>query len=329
MRLKPEQLATSLDGKLAPVYLLHGDEPLLVTEAADQIRRAAHKHGCSEREIHHVEGHFRWDRLLEASQSMSLFSQAKLIDIRIPSGKPGTEGARILQNWASQPPADTITLITLPKLDKAGQNSKWFTALDQAGISVAISPVGLAALPRWISDRLAQQQQSTTPAALALISEKVEGNLLAAQQEISKLALLYPAGKLTLEQVRDAVLDVARFDAFQLADALLAGQAARIIRILTGLRNEGEAPTLVLWVIVRELRLLTQLAATSAGSARMRELGIWESRQALYNTAIRRLRQPILIQSLHETAAIDRMIKGLDEREPWLAIEQLALSLCH
>lgn len=328
MRLKPEQLSAHLDEKLAPVYVLHGDESLLVTEAADLIRKAAVRHGCTEREIHHVEGHFRWDRILESGQSMSLFSQAKLIDIRIPSGKPGTEGSRILQAWASQPPSDTITLILLPKLDKASQNSKWFTALDQAGVSIAISAISLTALPRWIAERMARNQQSTTPQALTLISEKVEGNLLAAQQEISKLALLHPAGRLTLEQVREAVLDVARFDAFQLADALLAGQAQRMLRILGGLRNEGEAPTLILWVMAREIRLMIQLASAAPSAQKMRELGIWDSRQDFYASALRRLRRPVLEAALHQTAAIDRMIKGLDSRDPWLELEQLALSLC-
>lgn len=260
--------------------------------------------------------------------ALSLFSQRRLIDIRIPSGKPGTEGSKYLQTLANQPAGDNITLITLPKLDKATQNSKWFSALEQAGISIGVSAVTPTALPRWLADRLARQNQSTTGAALRLISEKVEGNLLAAQQEINKLGLQYPAGPLRLEQVQDAVLDVARFDAFQLADALLSNQPQRIVRILAGLQSEGEAPTLVLWVITKEIRLLRQLSDLSPSPRTMRELGIWESRQAIYQHALQRIDPAALHAALHQTAAIDRMIKGLDSREPWLEIEQLLLSLC-
>ncbi len=190
-------------------------------------------------------------------------------------------------------------------------------------------PVSVEALPRWIGERLQQQGQRADAQALRLISEKVEGNLIAAQQEIRKLALLYPAGSLTLEQIRDAVLDVARFDVFQLADALLAGDRPRLVRMLQGLRNEGEAATLVLWALGRELRLLAHLVHEPPNGLRqrMRDLGIWDNRQALFERAIRRFKPARLDDALHRAAAIDRMIKGLDNRDPWLELERLALDM--
>ena len=331
MRLKPEQLAAHLAKPLRPLYCVHGDEPLLVLEAVDQIRLAARQQGYTEREIHHVEGRFDWSGLVNIGSNLSLFADRRLIDIRIPSGKPGTDGSKALQNYCAALPLDTVTLITLPKLDRSSSSAKWFTALEQAGVSIAIYPVGIEQLPRWIGERLALQNQQADHDTLRFLSQKVEGNLLAAQQEISKLALLLPTGPLNFSRVREAVLDVARYDVFKLTDALLMGDTARSIRILTGLHNEGEAATLILWAISRELRILARLKNKQQGAAvtaqQMRELGVWENRQPLVEKALQSISLAALIAALHQAAAIDRMIKGLDKDDPWLALQRLVSNL--
>ena len=331
MRVKPEQLAAQLAKPLRPLYCVHGDEPLLVLEAADQIRLAARTQGYTEREIHLVEGRFDWSGLVNIGSNLSLFADRRLIDIRIPSGKPGTDGSKALQNYCAALPLDTVTLITLPKLDRSSSSAKWFTALEQAGVSIAIYPVGIEQLPRWIGERLALQNQQADHDTLRFLSQKVEGNLLAAQQEISKLALLLPTGPLNFSRVREAVLDVARYDVFKLTDALLMGDTARSIRILTGLHNEGEAATLILWAISRELRILARLKNKQQGAAvtaqQMRELGVWENRQPLVEKALQSISLAALIAALHQAAAIDRMIKGLDKDDPWLALQRLVSNL--
>ena len=331
MRVKPEQLATQLAKPLRPLYCVHGDEPLLVLEAADQIRLAARTQGYTEREIHQAEGRFDWSGLVNIGSNLSLFADRRLIDIRIPSGKPGTDGSKALQNYCAALPLDTVTLVTLPKLDRSSSSAKWFTALEQAGVSIAIYPVGIEQLPRWIGERLAQQNQQADHDTLRFLSQKVEGNLLAAQQEIRKLALLFPGGPLSFSRVREAVLDVARYDVFKLTDALLMGDTARSIRILTGLRNEGEAATLILWAISRELRLLARLKNKQQGVAptaqQMREIGVWENRQPLIEKALQKISLNALIAALHQAAAIDRMIKGLDSDDPWLALQRLVSNL--
>ena len=331
MRVKPEQLAAHLAKDLKPLYCVYGDEPLLVLEAADQIRQAARAQGYSEREIYQVEGRFNWQTLLDSGNNLSLFSSRRLVDMRIPSGKPGVDGGKALQGYCAALPADSVTLITLPKLDRQATAAKWFSALDNAGAMIAVYPVSNEQLPRWIGERLAQQKQQADSDTLRFLAQKVEGNLLAAQQEIRKLALLFPAGRLDFASVREAVLDVARYDVFKLADALLLSDVPRLMRMLDGLRNEGEAPTLILWTITRELRILTRLkTAQNSGIAParlMREVGVWESRQAMVERALQRVKLDTLTRCLRQAAAIDRMIKGLVNEDPWDALKQLALSI--
>ena len=330
MRLKPEQLVPHLAKALHPLYCVYGDEPLLVLESADLIRTAAREQGYREREIHQAEGRFNWQNLLHIGNNLSLFGERRFLELRIPSGKPGNDGSKVLQAYCAALPADSVTLITLPKLDRTASAAKWFTAIEQTGVAVAIHPVGIEQMPRWIGERLALQQQRADQDTLRFLTQKVEGNLLAAQQEIRKLALLFPHGLLDFSSVRDAVLDVARYDVFKLSDALLAGDIARLMRILDGLRNEGEAVTLVLWALARELRTLARLkSGTSNGNPSpqlMRELGVWENRQPAVKTALQRIRPETLADCLHQAAAIDRMIKGLDRNDPWAALKQLALT---
>jgi DNA polymerase-3 subunit delta len=331
MRVKPEQLAAHLSKAIQPLYCLYGDEPLLILEAADQIRLAARQQGYTERETHQVEGRYNWQNLLNSGDNMSLFGDRRFIDIRIPSGKPGIEGGKALTTYTAALPSDSVTLITLPKLDKQTTNAKWFKAIEEAGAVLAVYPVDLAQLPRWIGERLARQQQQADNDTLQFLTQKVEGNLLAAQQEISKLALLFPTGKLDFANVRDAVLDVARYDVFKLADAMLNRDTARIIRMLEGLKQEGEAPTLVLWTLTRELRILTQLKTAQANGIRpasiMREVGVWEARQSLVERALDKVTLTTLTQALHLAATTDRLIKGWEQGDIWATLQRLALTV--
>ncbi len=241
MKLSVEDLPRHLAKGLAPLYVIHGEALLLSIEAADTIREAARAAGYDEREVLIVEQGFKWSELRNSAQSLSLFSSRKLVELRIPTGKPGVEGAQAIQDYCGQLNSDTVTVVTLPKLDKTGQNSKWFTALAEHGVVIATEGIALNALPEWIAGRLQRQGQSADMDTLRFLAERVEGNLLAAFQEIQKLALLFPAGALSFEQVKDAVMDVARYDVFKLSEAMLAGDAARYARILDGLRAEGEA----------------------------------------------------------------------------------------
>lgn len=331
MQLRPDQLDAHLARPLAPLYLLHGDEPLLVLEAADAIRRAARAQGYEEREVLVAGPGFRWDQLQLAGGNMSLFGGNKLIDLRIPSGKPGREGGEALQRHAAQAMDGVLTLITLPQLDWQAKKAAWFTALSNAGIAIELNAPALRQLPAWIAARLARQQQSAVPEALEFIAAHVEGNLLAAHQEIQKLGLLYPEGQLTLAQVEEAVLDVARFDVDKLRTALIEGDGARCARLLDGLRAEDAAPPLILWALAQETRTLAQLRAqldqgasfdTACSTAR-----IFGARQSAYRQAVQRCPTPLLRTALLQAARIDRMIKGLTRGDLWDEFLQLALRL--
>ena len=331
MLLKGEQLAAHLERELRPLYVIYGDDPLLVIEAADAIRAKARAAGFSEREVLTVLPHFDWNQLLAAGGNLSLFGDRKLIDLRIPSGKPGKEGGSALQEWCRHLSPDNLLLVTLPELDWREEKAAWFTALANAGVAVKLMAPPLAELPGWIAGRLRRQQQSADLDSLKFIAERVEGNLLAAHQEIQKLGLLYPAGKLTLDQVRDAVLDVARYDIDGLREALLAGDAARLARLLDGLMHEGEPAPLVLWAIGEEIRTL---AAIRAGLDRSRPLDqllrdakVWGARQNLIKKALQRLTTSGLEAALQHAERIDRMNKGLVPGRVWDEFLRLGMRL--
>ena len=283
MQIRLEQLAGHLQKGLRPLYTLWGDEPLLSQEAADLIRAAARAVGHTERQVHTVQGaHFNWSGLLGAAQAMSLFADKQLIEIRIPSGKPGKDGSEALQRYADTLSDDVVTIVHLPRLDRQQQASAWFAALDGAGVSVRIDPIERKALPQWIAQRLAAQGQRVQGGeagqrTLAFFSDRVEGNLLAAHQEIQKLALLYPAGELSFEQIEAAVLNVARYDVFKLGEAVLAGQVARALRMLDGLQAEGEAPVLVHWTLAEDIRGLKRVK-DALGAGRPMPLALREGR---------------------------------------------------
>jgi len=335
MQLRADALETHLAKSLAPLYVITSDEHLLALEAADRIRRTARAKGYSEREVLVVERSFKWGALLAANQSQSLFGDRKLIELRIPTGKPGKDGGQALQEYVGGLNPDNVTLITLPKLDWQTQKSAWVAALQQAGVYIDIPLVERTQLPAWIGARLAAQKQSADRQSIDFIADRVEGNLLAAHQELQKLALLHPEGKLSFDQVQDAVLNVARYDVFKLNEAMLSGDTARLVRMIEGLKGEGEALPLVLWAMADEIRTLLKI---KSGTAQGKPLGmllkeyrIWGPRERLMEPAVKRLRLSTLETAMQEAAQIDKMIKGLRARafagDAWDALLHLGLKV--
>jgi len=323
--------------QLAPLYTVSGDEPLLVTEAVDALRGAARAAGYTDRTSLVLDARSDWSAVAAATQSVSLFGDRRILELKIPTGKPGKTGgdtlARLAEQARAQPDPDTLVVVSLPRLDKATRDSKWAQALAQGGIMADIATVERGRLPAWISTRLARQNQRADAATLQWMADKVEGNLLAAHQEIMKLGLLYPEGQLAAEDVERAVLNVARYDVFGLRDAMLAGDSARTLRMLEGLRAEGEALPLVLWAVGEEIRLLARLAeARRQGqelSGLMRRLRVFGAHERLAMQALGRVSPrawPAAVQHAHE---VDRLIKGLSVpgrlADPWEEMARLAL----
>jgi DNA polymerase-3 subunit delta len=333
MQLRPEALEGQLAKGLAPLYVITSDEHLLALEAADKIRSKARAQGYSERDVLTVERTFKWGELLAANQAMSLFGDKKLIELRIPGGKPGKDGSAALQSYAKDLNPDNLTIITLPRLDWQTAKASWVAALQQTAVYVEIPNVERPALPGWIGMRLSAQNQSADRQSLDFIADRVEGNLLAAHQEILKLGLLYEPGKLGFEQVQDAVLNVARYDVFKLSEAMLAGDPARLVRMLEGLKGEGEALPLVLWAVSEEIRTLLKLKSGMAQGrplgALLKEYRIWGPRERMMEPALRRISLPTLEAAMQQAAQVDRMVKGLRAKQfagdAWDAMLQLAL----
>ncbi|MGF6181585.1 DNA polymerase-3 subunit delta [Massilia sp. UYP32] len=335
MQLRLEALDGHLSKGLAPLYVITSDEHLLALEAADRIRKTARAQGYTERDVLTVERSFKWGELLAANQALSLFGDKKLIELRIPTGKPGKDGSAALQSYAKDLSPDNLTLITLPKLDWQTAKSSWVTALQQSAVYIEIPNVERAHLPGWIGQRLSSQGQSAERQSLDFIADRVEGNLLAAHQEIQKLGLLYKPGKLSFEQVHDAVLNVARYDVFKLSEAMLGGDPARLARMLEGLKGEGEALPLVLWAVSEEIRTLLKLkTGMSQGrplGALLKEYRIWGPRERMMEPALRRVSLGTLEAALQDAAQVDRMVKGLRAKgfagDAWDAMLQLALKV--
>ena len=331
MRLAFEQLSSHLERELRPLYVLTGDEPLSLMEGTDSIRRAARRNGHDERESFTAERNFNWQQLDASSHALSLFASRRLLEIHIPSGKPGAEGGKALQALAARLPQDTVTLITLPKLDKSAQNSAWFSALDKVAMVVPLYAVDLERLPRWIGQRLQAQGQQADPATLEFIANQIEGNLLAAHQEIQKLGLLYPPGQLEAEAVREAVLNVSRYDVFQLGDAMLEGDAARTAKILQGLEAEGVQPLALLGVLAWLLRGVTRVKlAQERGehlTGAMQKSNIWGDRQAMVTRMLARVSLRQLNAAMLKLAEIDKIAKGIAQGRPWLEISRLCIGL--
>ncbi len=332
MKLRGDQLEAALARGLAPVWLVSGDEPLLVDEACAAIRASARARGFLDRQSWQVETGFDWRGWLGGFDSLSLFASQRLVELRLPTGRPGVEGGKTLETWAARPPAETVLLITLPRPDRAIQSTKWFGALEQVGAHVATTPPTFEQLPAWIEQRLARHDLRAERETLRWLAARVEGNLLAAHQEIEKLALLLPPGPLSTEAARAAVTDVARYDVGDLADAFLKGEPARFCKVLDGLRAEGEALPLVLAVIGNEIRTLYQLAVGVARGERlnalMRDARVWDSRQGLVERALKRAAGPRrLAWAMRALARLDRAAKGLLREDAWDETKQLGLAL--
>jgi len=329
MKLRLEQLASHLMQGLQPIYLLSGDEPQQLMEAADAIRARARELGFGEREILHAEAGFDWNALTAASGTLSLFAEQRLLELRLQSGKPGKEGGAALSEYAANPPPDTVLLIISGKIDSASQKSKWYKSLEAAGVTMQVWPIEPAAMPDWVLKRMRSRgMQPSTEAAQAL-AERVEGNLLAAAQEVEKLLLLYGEGPIDVAQVEEGVADSARYDIFELVDTALLGDAVRTTRVIEGLRAEGVEPILVLWALLREIRTLAQMAEELAqgGSieALMGRFRVWEKRKGPVRAGLKRHTLKRWLQLLRRAGRIDRMIKGIEPGNPWDELLQLAL----
>ena len=330
MQLRAEDLGRHLSRGLDALYVIHGNEPLQSLEAADAVRSVARAKGYLEREVLAAERGFDWNQLVVSGTSLSLCSSKKLIELRIPGGKPGTEGAAAIVRYCAALSPDVLTIVTLPRLDRRSQDSAWFKALTENGALVNTFQVERAQLPQWIAARLTRQKQNADRETLQFLTDSVEGNLLAAHQEIQKLGLLFPAGALDFESVRGAVLNVARYDAFKLNEAMLAGDRARLARMLDGLRSEGEAPPKILWVLAEEIRAVAKVQAGMASGEDLQPLlrasRIWgDARQRLVTEAARRIKSAALGQALRHAARIDRTVKGLARGDVWDELLQLCL----
>lgn len=310
---------------LKPVHTVCGDEPFLVEEAAAAVRDAARRAGHDEREVHHADRSFDWGTLAAAAASLSLFASKRLIELRLPSAKPGDAGSRALVEYCARPPEDTVLLVIAGKLDGATRRSRWVEALRSAGPFEEFRQLAPAELNGWLVARLRDRGLQPHPDAVELLVQRVEGNLLAAAQEVDKLALLHDGGPVTVDAVRAAVADSARYDLFGWVDAAVAGDSPRALRMLEGMRTEGTEPVLVLWALVRELRTLAQAAtAVEHGDSpdqALRAARVWSSRQALMRDALRRMRAPRVRRLLRRAAGADRVMKGA---APGLAWDELA-----
>ena len=322
MKIRAKQLDSQLRKGLARLYAIHGAEALVALEAADRIREAARRAGCTEREIFFAEPGADWSRLGASAANLSLFASKRLEELRIPTGKPGAEGGKAIEAWASKPPEDAVTLVVLPELDWQQQKARWFEALDAAGVVVEAKPVTREELPDWLADRLARQGQSASVETLERLADRVEGNLLAAKQEVDKLALLLPRGEVSLDAIREAVTDVSRFERDTLLDAIHAAEPARIARILESLKAEGEPLPLLLWTLAEELRLMMALAA----GQRPRRFLPPERMESLARAA-KRLGGAAFDREVLRAHRIDRMIKGVETGDPWESLLELALGL--
>ncbi len=331
MRLKAEQLNAALKKSLAPIYFITGDEPLQLGEAVDAVRASAKKAGYDAREVFTVETGFNWAELALQSDSFSIFSDKKIIELRIPSGKTGTEGSKALMAYCQRLPEDTLLLITAGKLAKSSLTSKWFQALDQAGVVVQVWPLDGQDLIHWLQRRMQTRGLQADLDSIKIIASQIEGNLLAAAQEIEKLYVLYGEGRLNSQQILEVLTDSSRFDVFKLIDAILAAKPKRIIKILQGLKDEGVAAPIVLWALTREIRTLLNIKyALGQGQNKaqvFKNNQIWDKRKNLVDSALNRLKQQELEQALLLSAHADRQIKGAQKGDAWETLLGICMTM--
>lgn len=333
MRLYPEKLAGQLQQQLLPVYLISGDEPLLVQECSDQVRQAARNAGCTDREVIDAGAPgFNWSDMLASASSMSLFADRKLVELRLPSGKPGAEGSKVLQEYLEiSGSGDDVLLIVAGKIDKQSTNSKWYKALDAAGATLQIWPVDAKDLPRWLQQRVRAAGMHIDNDALQLLCDRVEGNLLAAVQEVEKLKLLADDGEITVHTVTASVSNNARYNLFGMTDNALQGKAAISLKMLHGLRGEGTEPAVALWALLREIRTLHQARTAVDGGQSPQQaltaLRVWKNRMSLMQAALSRHNTTSLVDLLDQAARVDGSIKGYAGGKPWDHLDRLVVTL--
>lgn len=331
MKLATGQLAKHLRQGLLPAYLVAGDEPLIVAEAMDEIRGAARAAGFDSRELYVADRSFDWSELSNAGQSLSLFSEKKVIDLRLPTGKPGAKGSEAIAQFLASGSDDNLLLVSAPKLDASAMKTRWVKAIDQAGAVIRVWPVEARELPAWIQSRLSAAGLTASREAVLHLARRVEGNLLAAQQEIEKLSLLHQTGEIGADDIDDAVADSARYNVFLCVDEACAGRVGRALRMLGGVRREGIVPVLLLWSLAREIRQLTamreQMASPGAASSVMAQFRVWKSRQPLVASALQRVSLDVFYRLLEMTERADRAVKGQSGEDAWLLLTRIVAGL--
>ena len=332
MKIKLEQLKTQLQQSLKPIYVITGDEPLLVEETSRYINKIAKQQGFSERKILQVSAKFNWDELAQETQSLSLFSEKKILELHIANGKPGKIGSASLIDYTNQPITDFLLIIRLPKLPKTSQKSKWFTTLEKNGVVINIWPISNEQLPNWIRRCLARVKLNTTAAGIAMLVDLSAGNLLAAKQNVEKLSLLYGEGEITATQIEVCLNDNAHYDIYALLNSVLALNPQESIKILNNLNAIGVEPILIIWVLSKEVRILAQLANAVAKGTALSQLwqqhGIWTQRQPLLKKHLQAMNYSRYLQILQQAAHCDRILKGVDNGEIWQSLQQLILNMC-
>ena len=330
MKVYPEKLAQALSGGLSSIYIVSGDEPLLVQECCDSIRLAAREAGYSEREIFHVEAGFDWQEFIYSANSLSLFADQKLLELRMSAAKPGNEGARYLKEYASAPASTNLLLLSLPRLDQATQKSQWFKALEKAGVFIQVWPVASKDLPRWIDTRFKKAGLQASRDAVLSMAARVEGNLLAAAQEIDRIKLISQSPRVEVDAIEEGVANSARFDVFQLLDAALMGKASRCLKITDSLRNEGAEILYLSAMLAREVRSLVNMAEImqhSSVEAALQQGRVWQKRKPMVTACLQRHDLAALLKLQLNVNSIDPLVKGVQAGDPWDALTRAVLLL--
>ena len=331
MKIPANQLSSSVQKSLLPCYLVSGDEPLLVIEALDAIRASARQQGFGARELHVAGSGFDWAELTGASANLSLFAEKRIVELRLPTGKPGRQGSTSIVELLEYSGDDLLVLISAPKLDRGAAASIWAKAVESRGALVQVWPVDRRELPSWIASRMQKAGLKPDRNAIRLIADRVEGNLLAADQEIEKLRLLLGEGEVTAEDVNEAVANSSRYDVYKLADAAVGGDACRALRILDGVRAEGVEPVIIVWALTRELRVLGKLAdrvqsGTELGSA-LQKSGVWRNRQGIVRSCVARHRATDFYQLVKLARRADAAAKGQSGEDAWQLATDIVLGL--
>ena len=332
MQVRVEQLPEEIERKgLSPVYLISGDEPLQLNEASDFIRHKAREQGVEERVVLDVANGFDWNRLIEENANMSLFASTRLIELRMGANKPGREGGKVLTEYAEHLAGKNILLITCNKLEKQVQKSKWYKSLDKVGVTTQVWPIDAGKLPNWIRQRIKKYNKTIATDAAQLIADRVEGNMLAANQEINKLCLLVDNEKITIDDIISAVTDNTRFDVFDLIECAYANEIKRLVRMLDGLKSEGMDPMTIYGALMWDYRRLCTMGYHLSNGVTLDKLfadyRIWDNkRKQAIKSILHRHDVKKLYELLKQANALDRTIKSAEKHTAWDALLSLLLA---